>query len=59
MNLTEILTNHALWVRDRSTGTYADLSSVDLRGADLSSANLSSANLSSAKLRVPTCAMPI
>ena len=23
MNLTEILTNHALWVRDRSTGTYA------------------------------------
>jgi len=49
--LAKILEEHAMWLRDESTGLRADLRYADLRSADLSSADLRSANLRSANLR--------
>ena len=52
MNLTEILEQHALWLRTAgSEGVRANLRGANLSGADLRGANLSGANLSGANLR--------
>jgi hypothetical protein len=48
--LNRILSSHAKWLRDPSTGNRANLSWANLSGADLSGANLSWANLSGADL---------
>ena len=50
MDLPLILSAHAKWLANPSTGSRADLSGANLRGADLSRANLSRADLSSANL---------
>ena len=48
--LTAILTKHATWLRDGSSGARADLSDANLHGANLRSAYLSGANLGGANL---------
>ncbi len=51
MNLTEILEQHALWLRTAgSEGARADLSGANLRGANLSDADLRGADLYGANL---------
>ena len=54
--LQTVLTAHALWASDNTSGTRASLSystliAVDLSGANLSGANLSGADLSHATIR--------
>ncbi len=49
-DLDRILSEHAQWLRDPSTGRRADLNCADLTGANLSRANLTGANLSRANL---------
>ena len=55
MNLQKILSEHAKWLADPSTGARADLQGANLRGAyllntDLRNANLQGANLQGADL---------
>ena len=48
--LTKILEDHKLWLKDNSKGKRADLTGADLTGADLTGANLTGANLNRADL---------
>jgi uncharacterized protein YjbI with pentapeptide repeats len=48
--LDKIISDHAEWLKDKSKGARANLSSADLRYANLSYANLSYANLRYADL---------
>ena len=43
--LSKILENHKLWLKDRKKGERADLRDANLRGADLRDANLSGVDL--------------
>ena len=43
--LSKILENHKLWLKDRKKGERADLRGVDLSEADLSGADLSGVDL--------------
>ena len=49
--LDEILTLHQQWLRDKETGSRADLSDTDLRYVNLSDADLSDADLRGTDLR--------
>jgi uncharacterized protein YjbI with pentapeptide repeats len=49
--LSEILDDHAKWLKDPETGNRANLRGANLREADLSGANLRDAILSGADLR--------
>lgn len=49
--LNMILSDHNLWLADKTKGKRANLSHADLRGADLSGADLSYADFSYADLR--------
>ena len=56
IELTKILSQHALWIYDNKQGTRANLQGAnlqraDLRGADLQGANLRGANLQGADLQ--------
>ena len=44
-NISEILRNHKLWLKDEDGGERANLIDADLRGANLRGADLSGANL--------------
>ncbi len=48
--LNDILSKHALWLKDDQSGVRADLSGADLSGANLRCANLRCANLYGANL---------
>ena len=50
-NISEILRNHKLWLKDEDGGERADLRGADLRGASLRGASLIDANLIDADLR--------
>ena len=50
LKLKVILEKHALWLRNNSNGTRADLRDADLSGADLSGADLRGADLRGANL---------
>ena len=50
IDIKQILTKHAAWLRGEEGGERADLSEADLSEADLSEANLSGANLIGADL---------
>ena len=49
-NISEILRNHKLWLKDEDGGERADLIDADLIGADLRGANLRDASLRGADL---------
>jgi len=48
--LTKILEDHKLWLKDNSKGKRADLTGADLTGANLTGANLNRADLTGASL---------
>ena len=49
-DLLDILSAHAAWLGDSSTGARADLTGADLTGANLRDANLAAADLTDANL---------
>ena len=49
-NISEILRNHKLWLKDEDGGARASLSGADLRGASLRGADLRGADLRDADL---------
>ena len=51
MDLQKILSEHAKWLTDPSTGARANLRDADLQGANLRNADLQNADLRSANLR--------
>ena len=50
-NISEILRNHKLWLKDEDGGERASLRGADLRGANLRGSNLIGASLRGANLR--------
>ena len=50
-NISEILRNHKLWLKDEDGGERANLRGASLRGADLRGASLRGADLRDADLR--------